>query len=534
MHIPGQPFPSSRPKLSFFLSRLDLLLAPLLLTVIGWVVWGPTAKSAYFYADDWEYFRTFVSQDYEIQVEQFLPWATDGHRPIDRAIKTILFLEFQFDSEPYHQILLTLHLITTCLIFILVRRVTSRSPPAWIAASIFLFNPFTVEVVAWISLLHDALVAVITATILLLHNVYSERTDEQSRVDGVGVGSHTDWVLFVLLVVLFLVGLKVKEGIAVLAVVLATYSFFFGKLSELIFVRNSLLSHRQKMAVLMNEVVKIAVLLGLTAIFYVSAPHFSQDGPTAPYYMDFRPSIISQSLWWYISQLFSSSTLEPGWIRSLPPTLKVFTISVIVLAPTILLKGHWRDARVFFLGWAIFWIGLLPTAVLPNHYGYRYYLYWPMLGMSIAIGDLFALTLGELDRVRRHRVWQSGLIAVGALLLAASTLKTLHSPVAQYYAAVGQESRHVMAALNNVLPEVEPESHIVIIGVENVPPFQYLTWYERGPSAVLQAWYQDSTVDVLLVGSETQIPASLRSQLDRLDVIVLKWTGDQFIQEDLD
>jgi hypothetical protein len=81
-----------------------------------------------------------------------------------------------------------------------------------------------------------------------------------------------------------------------------------------------------------------------------------------------------------------------------------------------------------------------------------------------------------------------------------------------------------MGRLSEALPTVPPGTRLVLIGVTGKSPFRWLTWYPTGPSAVIQAWFRDPTLDVKLEDEGDTGTAADRKAGD----VVLVWKGDRF------
>lgn len=469
-------------------ARRELGLAALACAVVGWWAWNPLATSAWFFADDWEYFRTFVHKGYAMHLGDLAPWATQ-HRALDRLLKTFLFVHAGFDSDIHHHVQLALHVTTSLLVFALMRRLTPYRPAAWIAAAVFLLNRFTLHTVSWISLLHDDLTACLSVLVLLCW-----MSSWQPGARG--------WAWFAAAVVAFDLGLKAKEGIVTLPVFIVMLHVFFAP-----------------RGLRRVDLVRLGLLGTLAGVFLLCSPHFPTTDPHAPYFQSFHPVVISRSFWWYAAHMVFLSEATLAWLIHLPSWALVAGMTLVLGVPLTALAIPGAAGRIVVFGWAMLWLGLLPTAALPNHYDYEYYAYTPMVGAAIAYGGALALAATVADRMPRPRVVMAVAAATAWTLVATAYTATRALPEMAWYAGIGADSKHVMARLSEALPAVPPHSHVVLVGVEKTSPFRWLTWYPDGPSAIIQAWYRDPTLEVTLTDDASTAAAG--------DVVRV-WTSDRF------
>lgn len=481
-------------------AQLELGLAAIACAVVGWLVWDRLATSAWFFADDWAYFRQFVSTGYALQLGELVPWATSRPRALHRTLMTLLFLQFGFESDVYHHIQLGIHVLTTILLFALVRRLVSYAPAAWMAAAVFLLNRFTLHTVSWISLLHDNLTACLSVVVLLC---YGRSWQPGAR----------GWVWFACTALAFSLGLKAKEGFVTLPIVVVLFTALFGRPSE--------------RAVLV-EGVKIAVLLAIAGVFYLSAPTFPPQSPLGPYFQSFHPAVISRSLWWYAAHIVFLPASILTWLVNLPAPASVAGIAALIVTPLAAVAIPGPAGRTLAFGWMMLWLGLLPTATLPNHYAYKYYVYTPMVGAAIAFGGAIALAEALISHGRTRRIAMAAVLATASALIAASYAATRALPEMSWYSGIGTESKRVMERLTEALPSMPRRGHIVLVGVRDASPFRWVRWYDAGPSAVIQSWYRDSTLKVTLVDDERGATADQAAPAGR-STIVLVWTGERFV-----
>jgi hypothetical protein len=86
------------------------------------------------------------------------------------------------------------------------------------------------------------------------------------------------------------------------------------------------------------------------------------------------------------------------------------------------------------------WLGLLPTAALPNHFNYQYYVYTPMVGAAIAGGGAVAVA----RQLARRNTRPAAAIAVWATawsLVAFMHAETRALPELQWPRFIAVESR---------------------------------------------------------------------------------------------
>jgi hypothetical protein len=474
----------TRPRAAF-----EPLLAVLACAVLGWLAWDRLAVRTWFFADDWFYLRGIVANDYALEPGELLPWASDRNRAFDRMLKTLLFWWFGFAASTFHRIQLVLHVLTSILLFVLVRRLVPSRAAAWIAAAVFLSNRFTLYTVSWFSLLHDNLTACLS-TLVLLCWVRTWQPDARR------------WAWLATAVVAFTLGIKAKESLILLPILVVFFIVLFRPPGE-----------RAP-----GETATVGLLFAIAMVFYLSAPLYRAASPDRPYFQSFDPALVARSYWWYLGQILFLPAALTDWLRELPAIARIAGIAATFAIPFTALAGAGPAARLLVFGWTMLWLGLLPTAVLPNHYNYPYYVYTPMVGGALACAGAVGLLEAAVPRGMARRL----AVAAAFGLVALAYGQTRAHPASKWYIDVADESRRVMASLDATLPTVSPGTRILLVGVAKSAPFRFVSWYDEGPSNVVQSWYRDATLTASLVEREDG-PAAAEA-----GTIVLVWTGSTF------
>ncbi len=471
-------------------TALEPVLAALACALVGWLVWDPQAARTWFFADDWSYLNYILETDYALRPGELLPWASERHRALDRMLKALLFSHFGFAASSDHRVQLAIHVLTATLLFVLVRSLVASRAAAWIAAAVFLLNRFTLHTVSWFSLLHDNLTACFTVLVMLC---WTRTWQPDAR----------RWAWFAGAVLAFTLGLKAKESLVILPILVAFLSLLFRPPAE-----------RARV-----DAAKVGLLFAIAVVFYLSAPQYRPHTPDHPYFQSPSLAVVARSYWWYLGQILFLPTETGAWLVRLPGLAAIASIATVIALPLTALAAPGPAGRLVVFGWTMLWLGLLPTAVLPNHYDYPYYVYTPMVGGALACAGAVALLEASLPRGAARRAALAA--AFGLVALAYGKTRTL--PDGPWYVAVADESRRVMASLDAALPTVPQGTRLVLVGVTDTAPFKFVSWYDEGPTNVMRSWYRDPTLTATLVEREAGAAAAADA-----GTIVLVWTGSAF------
>jgi hypothetical protein len=133
-------------------------------------------------------------------------------RPVPSWTLTALYAAFGRNAVPFHITSAMIHGLVAFTAFLLLRRLSGRDLPAFLAALLFLICEDHVMTVAWIATITDLLCALFLNLALLCHVVGREK--------------RKPW-LFATSLLFFLVAFASKETAAIYPVIVGVYEFFF-------------------------------------------------------------------------------------------------------------------------------------------------------------------------------------------------------------------------------------------------------------------------------------------------------------------
>lgn len=115
------------------------------------IVFNPFIKA-------WSYVPQYFVSSVWKQMAPFAPG--NYYRPLFLLLLRVNYSIFGDHPFGWHLVSLALHLVVTWQVYLVVRKITGRFTPAWVAAAIFGVHPIHHEVVAWVSGATESLLAV--------------------------------------------------------------------------------------------------------------------------------------------------------------------------------------------------------------------------------------------------------------------------------------------------------------------------------------------------------------------------------------
>lgn len=316
----------------------------------------------------------------------------------------------------YHLTNILLHAAVTVLLFLFCRRLT----PMWCAfaaALLYAVHPVNCEAVAEIGYREDLL-----ATLFVLAGLNWAAAFGPTWRGGAGCG------------LLFLLAIGAKESAVAAPILLALYWWW---------------SRRQDSRKPWLALIAVAavVVAGFLAARFALAPQHSAiftDKPPRLAETMAGTLRVQPRIWaFYLKQIVWPNDLCADYG---PYSIRHFSIglSALILSAAIVAQGFGaRRNRLFALGVAVFWLGLLPVSNLIPIYRplADRYLYLPLIGVALMLAPLLT----------RHR-FAPWLAALAALPLAIATVqqeKVWHDELALWQ-ATARTNPHSYLALNNL------------------------------------------------------------------------------------
>ena len=317
----------------------------------------------------------------------------------------------------WHLTTVVLHLLVTCLVFLLARQlIPDDGTGALVAAAIFALHPSHVEAVAWVSGVSEPLAAAFFLGAFLCFVKY-RKEDE-----------NTSWMIAS--VALYAAAMLAKESTIVLPAVVLCYDFLFPASPR----KNSKDSRSQPAARVARALAPYAILaaiyLAIRALVLHGFAHQISDVPR-------WTSILTWpwAIYFYLSQSIAPAGLGPFYDVQFATSsiFALLALPLFVLLVTALGLWWWsRRAETslpLFCG-AWFVLTLAPALAVFSIMS-RYenihdrYLYLPSVGFGILIGFAWTRVFGVLGK--RTRLWEMvAAIAVLAALAVASHRQALY------------------------------------------------------------------------------------------------------------
>jgi hypothetical protein len=461
--------------------------AVLLLT--GLFVYTRDAVEMFFFADDWNHLHDAHIANGQIFLSSWWPWVR-SYRPLGFDVISLQSNLFALSPAPYHIVQLLIHLTTTCLLFALIVRLTHQRWAARAGALVFLFNKFAFQPVTWTGTLFDTLAGFFFITGLLAYIAATQSTGKKQ------------WLLYLAACTVMAFGLRAKDQVALLPAIWFLYSVLFGPIGKLIKAAITNVDWHRPDTLIRSfpylDFICISSAAAWCSIFYIFNSFYSAD-PTHPYHSSFTPSVLLKSFGWYWGELFFTS-----------PWPEYLVIIVLIIGTFYLMLA--RQLRLALFGWMIWWLALLPTASLPNHYNLINYPYVPMLGIAIMAAGLVAIH--RQDPAAHKYPLKVVAIALSIASVFTSIWWMQYSNETKWLRDMSVYDRQIMTELTKTVPiGTEPDT-LIIIGLPLHNPF------EGKATKTAQVWYGSKSL-VAELANTAQIEGTASDS-----IIELVWNPD--------
>jgi Tfp pilus assembly protein PilF len=278
------------------------------------------------------------------------------------------------DPYPFHAVNLLSHLLSTVLVFAILRLLLPSDLGALAGAFVFALHPIQVEPVAWVSGFKDTLCGLLSLAAIwqyLLYATWRQAGEETGR-----------WQVPYLLATVFLLFAMLAKPSAV------TVPIIVGVI-DLLLLRRS-----------WNDVSGPLWIWMLLALSFLVIGRMAQPATAldfvAPLYA--RPFLAGFAMAFHIVHLFvpvglcTDYGLSPDRLLSWPMAMWTYLAWILPAAIVLLCWIFWRRAPWLLVGCAIFAAALLPVlGLLPFDFQYYStvadrYLYVAMLGVALMVG----------------------------------------------------------------------------------------------------------------------------------------------------
>jgi hypothetical protein len=413
-----------------------------------------------FIQDDWRLLYTVIFRGQLLFIlEKCNPAAGGFFRPLGSLYLLMLYNIFRLDPTGYHLLALTLHAANSCLVILLLERITYDRFVAWAGGMFYAASALVhIDTVFWIVGAYDLLGA---GFFLLSFYFYVDKKPKASLIFyGFAVLS--------------------KEATLVLPLVLAAY--------ELLIVVESPMPFRQRLIAVWTSLRYYFAIMGTMVVIVIAFVLPSVSATSAqPYATEFIGLTLAKNLFLYLKWCFEG--IIPLIVS--PDIHDRVMIGLVLLAvgfQGLHAKRDWRLAA-FLLCWFI--IGLLPVLPLAQH-AFRYYTVY-------SLPAFFAFLILPVRFVpEKHRQLASILVSVCIIanIYAGTTFVAM---LDEKWADVpAMEGANIPARKAGVVTTVSDFFHSTYKAIPESTIF-VVNWFNTGPiggNAALCIWYNDPTLRV--------------------------------------
>lgn len=484
---------------------LSGFIAVIVLFTLGILVWSyriPTSHG--FLMDSSNLLVDSYQQGLQFFPKQYLPGVA-AHRPIGRDAITLFLKLFGENDVSIVWTLLSIHLVSSALLWYLLYRLTCDWWASLAGATIFLLNISAYLVIYWPAAVFD-LLSTFFLILLLTFVAIIIRPKERYR----------PWLLLLTLPLL-LMAVKAKESTIVVIIPLFLIVLFSKPLRETniptsfsTFFSEPMKRFR-KLSLWEAMWAIFSVLLVITLVLTIESDYRQSRDPNYPYYTKYSFEVIGRSFGYFMALLlFKSDDLAPMQ----PAFAHALLLTTLVVACVL------RN-QLMMIGWVWYVVFLLPLAALKNHYSYIYYPYPANVGLALFVGG-FISSLAALEgrwKIAHHLRCALALILIALLAQHAyQWIKFDHIP--KWYDDFHARSRKMLSSLKAVLPDPPENAEIVLVVPE-------VTQFDQGPTQVLRIAYHDLTLKGALF-SEQQKAEEYLANHGTSNLFLIVWKGDRF------
>lgn len=368
------------------------------------------------------------------QMFRLFPNALYNDRPTGFILERLLFDRFGFNYTPQLICFLAFHFANCVMAFALFRRLGLRGPIAIAAIGVFGSLSSTAQTATYLGASFDVL-----CTFFLLGSTLA-------------ILSERKW-LWLLSALLYLLALRSKEFGIVIPVFL----------TALLAIRpaKGLTPRRGLLEIGRRLWLHYAILLAFAARYLWLAREIRVKMPAGtPYYMDFNPTSVVQSLAYYAALVFGAEDHYVGIVAGL---------MLVILAYAIV-----RRRGMILFGLGVFFLTMLPVSLLPN-IRQPFYVYGPQVFLLFAVA-VFLQDLVECTPGRSSiRTWVSAGVVLIVLAAASSfRLSVYYKDRIHWSWMVRNASGESAASMQRELAGIGPSAHLYVnSGLETPWLFAY-------------------------------------------------------------
>jgi hypothetical protein len=476
-----------------------------ILSILGLTICSQRINTAQgFLTDDCTHLENSYLNNLQIIPYQYLP-GVRAVRPIGRDAITVLLRLFGENDTPIIWTLLSIHIISTLLVWQTLYQLSSSWWASLTGSAFFMLNVSAYLPIYWPSAISDLVSAFFLACLLLLLAVFIHPGN-----------THRPWLLM-LTIPLLIAAVKTKESsiVAILPLFLMVNVLFpkrnHNKVQEHFSLGKEVIRRLLNMprwnVIWSISSILITILLALT----VRSVNGGATDPNQPYYSEYSYRVIGRSFGYFLATL-AFNTDEAGPMR---PTA-AYIILFFALVGALLISN-----RLMILGWIWFVVFLLPLAALKNHFGFAYYPYPANIGTALFIAGVFRELEVFWSRFRATRPLRYLLPVVFIALLAQQSYTWLkESALMKWYDGIHARRVQVVQALTAALPQPSPHTKLVLV-------FPGVFHLDKNMSSFIRVVYHDLTLTCEQFTDEQEAEKFLAAYKSG-NVTLAVWRGGYF------
>jgi tetratricopeptide (TPR) repeat protein len=339
-----------------------------------------------------------------------LKWAFSGYHsaywiPVTWLSHMLDCQLFGLDPAGHHLVNLGFHIANTLLLFLLLHSLAARLWPAAFVALLFALHPMHVESVAWAAERKDVLCAFFFFLTLLAYVRYTRLA---------GLGERSPWMMYLLALILFTLGLMAKSMLVTLPGILLLLDFWPLRRIQLPFPKQPAPSLRR----LLLEKIPFFALAGLFA--FVNGHAATLAGAVKPAFQDplaERLAHLPVSYLWYVVKFVWPVNLSIFYpLRMDDPAVEVSLAWLLLLGLTALALVTARKYPVLLVGWFWFVGMLVPVMGLVQAGDQAYadrFTYLPYIGLFLIVAWGIPELLARAPS-RQFILWTGAALVIGA------------------------------------------------------------------------------------------------------------------------
>jgi hypothetical protein len=356
-----------------------------LLLVVDWFLYF--RHIAHFFQGDTVFLLGHRGVSVSDYLKEFIRLNPSGwYRPLaNELIESLLFPVAGLHPIPYRIPVYATFIAITVAVYALVLALSRRHLAAAIAAFFFSIQTANAYTTYDVGFMPELLYACFYITGVLAYLKYIE--SEKRAAYGISLGC-------------FVLALLSKEAAVTFpATLLAMYVIFRSDrplVGRFIQAAHSTAPHMIILIIYLVFAVGYLNVMGITITKLIEQPQVPNSGDYFPVFNGSVLKTADVSLSWAFNIPRAYSAQLPDLRPAMIAYLKFFRALVLLLIAVVFIRS---ERKPILFGFAWFWITILPALPLIGHF-LPYYLFLPMLGLSLIVGTAFTWLYDALNRIQ--------------------------------------------------------------------------------------------------------------------------------------